>query len=203
LTFKFVAAVCCLQSLHMLLVPELYGLTRGTPEFNAFAEELLREARLLHSLRHENIVLLRGVAMHPEHGHVQWLVTEQATGGSLEAWVSARGRLTLAELLDLLRSVMRALVYLHSRDPVVIHRDIKPANVLVFTSFGGGITWKPCGHYSLHGARRAARSVRRQGGRVQHGHHGRGARRAVHGHRRLRARDLGAVQSAGAPPCAG
>jgi hypothetical protein len=126
----------------MLLVPETYDLIRGTPEFNAFADELLREARLLHSLRHENIVQLRGVAMHPEHGHVQWLVTELADGGSLEKWVSARGRLTLAELLDLLRSVMRALVYLHSRTPAVLHRDIKPTNVLVFSSFGGGITWK-------------------------------------------------------------
>ncbi len=87
------AAVHRLQSLHMLLTPEVCGLTRGTPGFNALAEELLRKARLLHSLRHENIVQLRGVTVHPEHDHVQWLVTEQANGGSLEAWVSARGRL--------------------------------------------------------------------------------------------------------------
>jgi WNK lysine deficient protein kinase len=86
-------------------------------------------------------VLLRGVTMHPEHGHVQWLVTEQANGGSLETWLSAWGVLTLAELVDLLRSVMRALVYLHSRTPAVLHRDVKPANVLVFTS-PHGITWK-------------------------------------------------------------
>ncbi len=50
--------------------------------------------------------------------------------------------MTLEELLDLLRSVMRALVYLHSRTPSVLHRDIKPANVLVFTSPDGGIVWK-------------------------------------------------------------
>jgi serine/threonine protein kinase len=78
----------------MLLVPETYGLTRGTPAFDRVAAELLREARLLHSLRHENIVQLRGVTMHPEHGHVQWLVTELADGGSLEKWVTARGRMT-------------------------------------------------------------------------------------------------------------
>jgi serine/threonine protein kinase len=126
----------------MLLSPEAFRLTRTSPEFSAFADELLQEARLLASLRHENIVLLRGVTMHPEHGHVQWFVTELADSGSLEAWVSARGRLTLEELLDLLRSVMRALVYLHSRTPAVLHREIKPANVLVFTSSGGSIVWK-------------------------------------------------------------
>jgi hypothetical protein len=126
----------------MLLDPGMYGLRRGTPEFNAFADELLQEARLLQSLRHPNVVLFHGVTMHPEHGHVQWLVTERADGGSLETWLSHRGRLTLEELLDLLRSVMRALVYLHSRTPAVLHRDIKPANVLVFMIFGGGIVWK-------------------------------------------------------------
>jgi serine/threonine protein kinase len=131
-----------LQSLRKLLHPETFGLSRGTPEFNAAAYELLEEARLLHSLRHENVVQLRGVTMHPEHGHVQWLVTEYANGGSLEAWVTARGRLSLEELRRLLRSIMSALVYLHSRTPAVLHRDVKPANVLVFNAPDGGIVWK-------------------------------------------------------------
>jgi serine/threonine protein kinase len=126
----------------MLCNSELYGLRHGTANFERAAQEFLQEARLLHSLRHDNIVTLRGVTLHPEYGHVQWLVTERASGGSLEAWLSARGVLTLTELLDLLRSVMRALVYLHSRTPSVLHRDVKPANVLVFETFGGGIVWK-------------------------------------------------------------
>jgi serine/threonine protein kinase len=131
-----------MQSLHMLCHPEMYGLRHGTADFERAAQEFLQEARLLHSLRHDNIVTLRGVTMHPEHGHVQWLVTERASGGSLEAWLSVRGVLALEELLDLLRSVMRALVYLHSRTPSVLHRDVKPANVLVFVTSGGGIVWK-------------------------------------------------------------
>jgi serine/threonine protein kinase len=60
----------------------------------------------------------------------------------LDAWVASRGRLTLEELLDLLRNIMSALVYLHSRAPAVLHRDVKPANVLVFTVFGGRVLWK-------------------------------------------------------------
>jgi hypothetical protein len=130
------------QSLHMLCNPEVYELRRGTPLFHDMATQLLREARLLQSLRHPNVVQMHGVVMHPEHGHMQWLVTEQANGGSLEAWLSVRGVLSLEELLDLLRSVMGALVYLHNRVPAVLHRDVKPANVLVFMTFGGGIVWK-------------------------------------------------------------
>jgi serine/threonine protein kinase len=79
--------------------------------------------------------------MHPEHGHVQWLGTERADC-SLGAWVAARGRIALEELLGLLRGVMRALVYLHSRTPAVLHRNIKPSNVLVFNSVDGGVVWK-------------------------------------------------------------
>jgi serine/threonine protein kinase len=130
------------QTLHKLCNPALYGLRHGTPEFELAASELLQEARLLQSLRHPNIVAMHGVTMHPEHGHVQWLVTERADGGSLKAWLSARGVLTPAELLDLLCSVMRALAYLHSRTPSVIHGDIKPANVLAFNTPDGGIVFK-------------------------------------------------------------
>jgi hypothetical protein len=131
-----------LQTLCVLADPAPSGLRRGTAEFDALADELLRAACLQFSLRHANIVLLHGVTMHPEHDHVQWLVTEHADGGSLESWLAVRGRMTLEELLDLLRSIMRALVYLHSRVPAALHGDITPASVLVFTSFGGGITWK-------------------------------------------------------------
>jgi serine/threonine protein kinase len=135
---------CCVlvQSLHMLRDCGMYGLRRGTPEFNAVAEELLQEARLLHSLHHDNIVQLRGVVMHPEHGHVQWLVMELADGGSLETWLSARGRMARFELLNLARSVMQGLAHLHSRMPAVQHREVKPSNVLVFTTPGSGIVFK-------------------------------------------------------------
>jgi serine/threonine protein kinase len=133
--------VCALQTLYIVQSPEAYGVRLGTPEFAACTEELLREARLLHSLRHPNIVQLRGVTLHPMLRHVQWIVTERAVG-SLESWLASRDRLSLAELLDLLRSVMRALAYLHSRTPAVLHRDVKPANVHVFTTARGAIVWK-------------------------------------------------------------
>jgi serine/threonine protein kinase len=136
------ASVALLQSLHMLCDPGLYDLRPGTAEFEHAAQELRSEAQLLQSLHHRNIVAVHGVTMHPEHGHLQWLVTELADGGSLESWLAARGRMTLEELLDLLRSIMRALVYLRGCVPTVIHRDIKPANVLVFTGVPGGIVWK-------------------------------------------------------------
>jgi serine/threonine protein kinase len=126
----------------MLCDPEACDVHRGTPQFERAVRELLQAARLLYTLRHDNIVTLHGVTMHPEAGHVHWLVTELADGGSLEAWLSTRGVLTPSELLHLLRSVMRALVYLHSRSPSVLHGDIKPSNVLAFTTPDGSVVWK-------------------------------------------------------------
>ncbi len=133
----------CLQALHMLCDPEL---RRNTPEFDAVAQEVLRQARLWQSLSHPNIVQLRGVTMHAEHGHVQWLVTERASGGSLEAWLAARGHLTLQELLELLRGVMAALAYLHSRVPAVVRHGVTPSTVLAFTSADGTMEARRRGH---------------------------------------------------------
>jgi serine/threonine protein kinase len=128
--------------LQVLYRPEDFGLRRGTREFDAVAEALLQLARRLHALRHDNIVQLRGVTMHPEHGHVQWLVTERADVGSLESWLSTRGRVTVKELVHLLVCVLQAIGYLDSCVPAVLHGDIKPANILAFTAFGGGIVWR-------------------------------------------------------------
>ncbi len=44
--------------------PERYGLRHGTPEFERAAQELQQEAQLLQSLRHDNIVTMRGVTSH-------------------------------------------------------------------------------------------------------------------------------------------
>jgi serine/threonine protein kinase len=125
----------------VLSEPESCGLRRGTPEFDAVAAAVADAAVLQQSLVHESIAVLRGVTVHPVHKHVQWVVTEHANGGSLDAWLAARGRVTLEELVDLLRSVMAAVAYLHSRTPAV-HCDVTPANVLVYTSPCGGIVWK-------------------------------------------------------------
>jgi serine/threonine protein kinase len=132
--------VCVVQSLHILMNPSVYGLPHDSPGIDDAVGELLQETRLLASLRHSNIVQLRGIVMEPDD---MWLVTEFANGGSLEAWLAKHDAgVTLAELLNLFMSVMRALVYLHSRTPAVVHRDVKPANLLVFETFGGGVLWK-------------------------------------------------------------
>lgn len=115
------------------------------PHLNAdadFAERFLREARLVASLRHPNIVqifdfdLLDGMP---------FMVMECLTGGTLRSRLAAlrgQGRLmspgAIAHLLDGLCS---ALDFAHAQGAV--HRDIKPANILfsgsgeaVLTDFG-------------------------------------------------------------------
>jgi hypothetical protein len=122
--------------------PERYGLVRGTPEFGDAADEVVVEALLLRSMRHDNVARGIGVTKHREHGHVECVVTERASGGSLEAWLAARGGISVAELLRLVTDILRALTYLHSRDPPLVHGSVKPTNMLAFDAAGGGVAWK-------------------------------------------------------------
>ncbi len=86
-----------------------------------------REARLVNSLRHDNIVELF------EFGETvdgrPFYVMELLEGRDLEAELRARGRLSPAEAIERLGPVLDALAAVHAAG--VVHRDIKPSNVFV------------------------------------------------------------------------
>ncbi len=84
-----------------------------------------REARLLASLNHPNIAAIYSI----EKIEVRrFLVLELVEGETLAQRI-ARGRLPLADALEICRQIAEGLEAAH--DKGVVHRDLKPANVMV------------------------------------------------------------------------
>jgi len=88
--------------------------------------ELLREARLLGSLNHPNIVTIL-TAERLEN--VFFIVMEFVPGETLEAIVARTGPLDLATALDVACQMCNAVDHAHRQG--VLHRDLRPSNVLV------------------------------------------------------------------------
>ncbi|HRP07885.1 MAG TPA: serine/threonine-protein kinase [Gemmatimonadales bacterium] len=100
-------------------------------------ERFRREIQLAAQLSHPYIVPLLHAG---EAGELLWFTMPYIAGESLRARLTDQGPLPVDEVLRLLRDVVEALAYAHSRG--VIHRDIKPANILsdgshaLITDFG-------------------------------------------------------------------
>lgn len=102
----------------------------GTSEhFETARGQFLREARMLASLRHPNVV------------HVQSLFEENGTAYMAMDFIHGRdlheemvaGAMPPARVLDLARDLLGALDYVHEQG--VLHRDIKPQNIRI-NAFG-------------------------------------------------------------------
>jgi serine/threonine protein kinase len=100
-------------------------------EDRASIDRFLREARAAAVLRTRHVVRMIDVQMGYEHEGkpLPFIVMELLEGFDLEHLVRARGRLSPAELVWLVRQVGRALGVAHARG--VVHRDLKAANVFV------------------------------------------------------------------------
>ncbi|MEJ7602948.1 MAG: serine/threonine-protein kinase, partial [Kofleriaceae bacterium] len=87
--------------------------------------QLVREARAMARLAHENVVPVFDAGVLGEDVYV---TMELVTGQSLDRWCEDKGR-TWRELLDVFVQAGRGLVAAH--DAGIVHRDIKPSNLLV------------------------------------------------------------------------
>jgi eukaryotic-like serine/threonine-protein kinase len=87
-------------------------------------ELVAREARVLASVRHPNVVTVH--ALHTE-SDPPFLVMERLAGGTLEQRLAA-GRPSLAEGIDIIAQIAAGLDAIH--DAGLIHGDVKPSNVL-------------------------------------------------------------------------
>jgi tetratricopeptide (TPR) repeat protein len=90
------------------------------------AQRLLKEAKTVAALRHENIVVIHSAF--EEDGQV-YCVFEKVEGETLHDFVQSRGRLGAVETANYLAPICSALDYAHGLK--IIHRDFKPSNVML------------------------------------------------------------------------
>ncbi len=92
--------------------------------------QFLREARILHTLRHPSLPLVKDYFLIQDQG--QYLVMDYIEGEDLQSiLVRKGGALPEAQVLEWLSQICDALAYLHGQTSPVIHRDIKPANIKI------------------------------------------------------------------------
>ena len=96
--------------------------------------DLLREATVLRTIRHPNIVGYREFSDRP-YEDTTVLVTELAEGGDLEDWIFRVGPRSVAEVAQCGLQIVEALEAL--AEVGVLHRDLKPSNVLVLQTEDG------------------------------------------------------------------
>ncbi len=88
-------------------------------------ERLLREARAMASITHENVITVYDVGT--IEGQV-FIAMEYLDGGTARSWLRERKR-SCAEIVALYAKAAKGLAAAHARG--VIHRDFKPDNILV------------------------------------------------------------------------
>ncbi|QRK12223.1 protein kinase [Archangium violaceum] len=100
------------------------------PELAAAEEQvarLLAEARAVNAIRHRGIVDIFGFGQVPDGR--QYIIMEYLEGVALDAYLAEKGKLPVAEVLDILDEVLSALGAAHGAG--VVHRDLKPSNIFL------------------------------------------------------------------------
>lgn len=91
-----------------------------------FVRRFQREALSASSLSNENIVEVYDVG---EDSGEYYIVMEYVEGKHLKNLLKKRGKLTVAEVIDIMLQVTSGLSVAH--DSYIIHRDIKPQNIMI------------------------------------------------------------------------
>ncbi|MBO5942647.1 MAG: protein kinase [Bacteroidales bacterium] len=91
-----------------------------------YSNMFLREARNLSHLKHDGIVnVLEAFSENNTH----YYVMEYMDGGSLDAYIRSKGRLSERETLSLARQIGSALAFMHENK--MLHLDLKPKNIML------------------------------------------------------------------------
>lgn len=106
-----------------------------TPECDS---EFLNEVEVINSIRHRNLVVLRGccVASDEREGHQLFLIYDYMRNGTLDDHIfgekSNARPLSWSQRKNLILGIAKGLAYLHDGiEHTIYHRDIKPTNILL------------------------------------------------------------------------
>jgi serine/threonine protein kinase/Tol biopolymer transport system component len=94
-----------------------------------YARQFRREAVILANLRHPNLPRVTDHFVIEQRG--QYLVMDYIEGEDLRQRMDRMGPCTEQETIVIGVALCDALIYMHSRKPVVLHRDLKPGNVKI------------------------------------------------------------------------
>ena len=97
-----------------------------------FVVRFQREARIVATLRHPNIMQVFDFDYHEEL-NIYYMVMEYIEGSTLKSMMMEQEKVPVEDAVRVGAAIAEALDYAHRRD--MVHRDIKPANIM-FTSEG-------------------------------------------------------------------
>ncbi|HEV8381479.1 MAG TPA: serine/threonine-protein kinase [Gemmatimonadales bacterium] len=94
----------------------------------AAAESFLREAQILASIRHPNVIVIYRPDSEKEEGGLQYYIMELVNGPTLEDRLEA-GPIPVPDAVGIGSDLLRGLETVHRLG--LVHRDVKPSNVFV------------------------------------------------------------------------
>lgn len=105
---------------------------QGTSEqvFEKYRQAFVREAKMLATLHHPNIVEVLDVF---DENNTSYMVMSFVKGKSLQQIVETRGKLPYPETVNYIAQITNAIGYIH--DHHILHRDIKPDNIMITADF--------------------------------------------------------------------
>lgn len=98
--------------------------------FEKYRLAFVREAKLLATLHHPNIVEVIDVF---DENNTSYMVMPFIEGRSLQNIVENNGRLSYPEAVNYIAQISSAVGYIHERH--ILHRDIKPDNIMITADF--------------------------------------------------------------------
>lgn len=105
---------------------------QGTSEqvFEKYRQAFVREANMLATLHHPNIVEVLDVF---DENNTSYMVMTFVKGKSLQQIVAVRGKLPYPETVNYIAQITNAVGYIH--DHHILHCDIKPDNIMITADF--------------------------------------------------------------------